>query len=526
MRVVLQQHPIAQAVGGTLSISASAGGLSAASRRKCSAQETAEAHPSRHPRQPFARRGDATGDADNEGAERDASGRGSADALPVAEQAKDTLLRLQQQRAATEAFAAAIRNWTAWSGKSASLVNIYGFLAANAWMPVKRSSGSPASPAKGSGGTDGAGTHKGWDTDDAVQDLVRRLETGLSSQAQQLALYDRPLPIYTAVRVKEVGKEAAGHDVAQDCRQEARGGEEQDAEDLSLTEYEWYEWTPCDFYSADSGRSIPVWALGRQFENGTSVSVCPEMPVSILFGVWGAAFTANASEVLRSLTGLGVLEQQRLLAANPSADSSAVATGHGIVNSHTNPSATSFSSSSSTNTSTTTSNNKHVDRFQWVIDTISIARAIETPLLQGVSQDAGARQGGEGKERKPVGAHSRLAAEFQKFRFVEPFECADPFATDRVHAPRTPAAAVDGGVAGGENSEQWERGDAAECGGTRLSGSSAAGAGNCEHTRCNMKLTDAGVHINAPFPAVLRPQRRADLILCLDARSLAGQPSA
>jgi hypothetical protein len=41
-----------------------------------------------------------------------------------------------------------------------------------------------------------------------------------------------------------------------------------------------------------------------------------------------------------------------------------------------------------------------------------------------------------------------------------------------------------------------------------------------------MLLTDAGVHINAPFPAVLRPQRRADVIICFDARSLAGIGSA
>ena len=482
LSVVLQQHPVAQAVASTLSA-------------------------------------------------RSGGGEGDREGLPVAaQQAKGTLHRLQQQRASARAFAAAIRNWTAWSGKSASLVNIYGILAANAWMPVD------SSPMGGD--VDGA-THKARNKDDDVDEaLLRRLEIGLSSQAKQLTLYDRPLPIYTAVRVKEVGEEAV-----HGAKQEAPGAQEQTdaADDLSLVEYQWYEWTPFDFYSANSGQSIPVWALGRQFEQGTSVSVCPEMPVSILFGVWGAAFTANASEVLRSITGLGVLQQQLLhsgtlsgtLSGTP--DSSAASTGQVCVNTNTtSPAANLHNSATATHH---THNSKHVERFQWVIDTINFARALETPLLKGVSHDTSATQSGEGKARKGVSPHSRLAAEFQKFRFVEPFECSDPFVTAPVHHPRsaywppTPAAAVD--VHGGESNEQWERADSPVCDAPhsaphRERGFPSAGAGNSEQTGSNitMQLTDAGVHINAPFPAVLRPQRRADVIICFDARSLAGISSA
>jgi len=340
------------------------------------------------------------------------------------------------------------------------------------------------------------------------------------------------------VRVKEVGEEAV-----HGAKQEAPGAQEQTdaADDLSLVEYQWYEWTPFDFYSANSGQSIPVWALGRQFEQGTSVSVCPEMPVSILFGVWGAAFTANASEVLRSITGLGVLQQQLLhsgtlsgtLSGTP--DSSAASTGQVCVNTNTtSPAANLHNSATATHH---THNSKHVERFQWVIDTINFARALETPLLKGVSHDTSATQSGEGKARKGVSPHSRLAAEFQKFRFVEPFECSDPFVTAPVHHPRsaywppTPAAAVD--VHGGESNEQWERADSPVCDAPhsaphRERGFPSAGAGNSEQTGSNitMQLTDAGVHINAPFPAVLRPQRRADVIICFDARSLAGISSA
>ena len=478
LSVVLQQHPVAQAVASTLSAS---GG-----------------------------------------------GEGASDGLPVAaQQAKGTLHRLQQQRASAQAFAAAIRNWTAWSGKSASLVNIYGFLAANAWMPVD------SSP-RGSDADDDGATHKARHTDDDLDDLLRRLESGLSSQAKLLTLYDRPLPIYTAVRVKEVGEEAV-----HGSKQEAPGAQEQDdvVEDLSLVEYQWYEWTPFDFYSADSGQSIPVWALGRQFEQGTSVSVCPEMPVSILFGVWGAAFTANASEVLRSITGLGVLQQQQLHSGTHSGtlDSSAASTGQVCVNTNTTSPAANLSNSATATHHT--HNSKHVERFQWVVDTINFARALETPLLKGVSHDAEATKSGEGKPRKGASPHSRLAAEFQKFRFVEPFECADPFVTAPMHPqssanwPPTPAAAVD--VPGGESNEQWERADSPACDPPhsaphRQSGFSSAGAGNSEQTGSNMTmlLTDAGVHINAPFPAVLRPQRRADVIICFDARSLAGIGSA
>jgi len=219
-------------------------------------------------------------------------------------QAQEAIQRLERQRASAEAFAAAIQNWTVWSGKSLSLVNIYGFFAANAWLPAEGERYWDAGA--GENGVGGGGGN-GKARLSVEEQMLIRLEVGLSSQAQQLLSYDRPFPIYTAVRVKEIVCETGASKASPLYDDVQDGGEELG------TQYQWYEWTAYDFYSSDSGQSIPVWAFGRKFEEGISVSVCPEMSLSILFGVWGAAFTANASEVLRSLTGLGIKKQQQVV---------------------------------------------------------------------------------------------------------------------------------------------------------------------------------------------------------------------
>ena len=188
--------------------------------------------------------------------------------------------------------------------------------------------------------------------------------------------------------------------------------------------------------------------------------------------------------------------------------------------------------------------NRHFERFQWVIDTISMARALETPLFQGdlfsskrdtqCDAQSSAALGGNATTRSSSGrnsaaAHSKLAAEFQKFRFVEPFECHNPFVatapsarqscTTSTSTAPTAAAAAAAGV-------HTDANRAAPTAGAQHSAADSSGPGSGERVerdmRKIMKLTDAGVHFNAPFPAVLRPHRRSDVIVCLDARSLAG----
>jgi hypothetical protein len=112
---------------------------------------------------------------------------------------------------------------SAWTGKSASLVTIYGFLAANAWLPApaaaaradaqelaeradssSSSSGSGTFRGKSAAGAGGAGVAGAGAGAASLEDtMVARLEMGVSWQAMQLLEYDRPFPIYTAVAVKE-----------------------------------------------------------------------------------------------------------------------------------------------------------------------------------------------------------------------------------------------------------------------------------------------------------------------------------
>mmetsp|Transcript_16499 Transcript_16499/g.39438 ORF Transcript_16499/g.39438 Transcript_16499/m.39438 type:complete len:1357 (+) Transcript_16499:109-4179(+) len=159
----------------------------------------------------------------------------------------------QRKVEAKDSLAYTLGEWYKWSS-SPSLVELYGFTVANAWLLPRPNDDAP------------------------------RLGRGLSSQRSTLASGSRPLPIYTAVRLQDEAEEGGAG---------AEGGEGD--------EYEWVEFTPMTFASCRSGRSVPVWALGRSFHQGRSVSCGPELPLPILFGMWGAAFTASPREVLRAL---------------------------------------------------------------------------------------------------------------------------------------------------------------------------------------------------------------------------------
>ena len=123
-----------------------------------------------------------------------------------------------------------------------------------------------------------------------------------------------------------------------------------------------------------------------------------------------------------------------------------------------------------------------------------------------------------------------LISAAQKFRFVQPFECANPFVdadTGHEGVDARDGAASASGMGGeracfhtrgpGTEPESEERGEAGGWWSQR--GGSEGGEGRRGGSRLRtINLTDAGVHFNAPFPAVLRPDRRADVIICLDAR--------
>ena len=61
----------------------------------------------------------------------------------------------------------------------------------------------------------------------------------------------------------------------------------------------WVEFNPFEVSSRELGFSIPIWALGRIFENGTTKDFSPELDLGFLFGTWGAAFAGNFQEILK-----------------------------------------------------------------------------------------------------------------------------------------------------------------------------------------------------------------------------------
>ncbi|PYH44255.1 putative phospholipase A2 (PlaA) [Aspergillus saccharolyticus JOP 1030-1] len=136
----------------------------------------------------------------------------------------------------------------------------------------------------------------------------------LSNQRYNLTNGAHPLPIYTAVRHEiptvdihdENGKLSKAEDLIQESKKEAW--------------FQWFEFTPYEFFCEELGAGIPTWALGRHFYNGANVkreqiSPIPELRVPGLMGIWGSAFCATLSHyykeirpVVRGITGFGGID--------------------------------------------------------------------------------------------------------------------------------------------------------------------------------------------------------------------------
>ncbi|PFH62700.1 hypothetical protein XA68_12378 [Ophiocordyceps unilateralis] len=146
--------------------------------------------------------------------------------------------------------------------------------------------------------------------------LVPRGELGvnerdfkLSNQREFVKLGQRPLPIYSAVR----------HEIPEleDGGEKASGAEE--ARDKSW--FQWYEFTPYEFFCEEFGAGIPTWAVGRRFNDGEDVPLghgfhLPEIRMPLLMGIFGSAFCATLSHYYReirplvlSLSGFGAVDQ-------------------------------------------------------------------------------------------------------------------------------------------------------------------------------------------------------------------------
>lgn len=139
---------------------------------------------------------------------------------------------------------------------------------------------------------------------------VNEYDLKVSNQRYHVDKGAHPLPIYTAVRheipVESEKIDGAVHDTLQDAKRDAW--------------FQWFEWTPYEFFCEELGAGIPTWAIGRRFDKGHSVwrdngLALPEIRVPMLMGIWGSAFCATLSHyykeirpIVRGLTGFGAID--------------------------------------------------------------------------------------------------------------------------------------------------------------------------------------------------------------------------
>ncbi|KAI9934888.1 hypothetical protein ASPWEDRAFT_117521 [Aspergillus wentii DTO 134E9] len=156
----------------------------------------------------------------------------------------------------------------------------------------------------------------------AARLLVPRGELGildrdlkLSNQKYNLANGAHPLPIYTAVR-----HEIPGIDGEDGEHRQRPMPEKRIKESKSEAWFQWFEFTPYEFFCEELSAGIPTWALGRHFNKGRDAIPdgelpIPELRVPGLMGVWGSAFCATLSHyykeirpVIKGVAGFGGID--------------------------------------------------------------------------------------------------------------------------------------------------------------------------------------------------------------------------
>uniref|UniRef100_A0A093VJV2 Lysophospholipase n=1 Tax=Talaromyces marneffei PM1 TaxID=1077442 RepID=A0A093VJV2_TALMA len=134
----------------------------------------------------------------------------------------------------------------------------------------------------------------------------------LSNQRDYVQDGSNPLPIYTAVR----------HEIPAPDKEEIKGRravEKVKEEALKEAWFQWFEFTPYEFFCEEFGAGIPMWAVGRHFYGGRDQppNTCPvpELRIPALMGIWGSAFCATLAHyykevrpVVKGLAGFGGID--------------------------------------------------------------------------------------------------------------------------------------------------------------------------------------------------------------------------
>ena len=117
----------------------------------------------------------------------------------------------------------------------------------------------------------------------------------VSDQRKYIDNGRHPLPIYTAVR-HEIPNVAVPDKTKEELREQAR----------KEAWFQWFEWTPYEFFCEELEAGIPTWAIGRQFDKGKTVwrengLALPELRMPVLMGIWGSAFCATLSHYYKEI---------------------------------------------------------------------------------------------------------------------------------------------------------------------------------------------------------------------------------
>jgi phospholipase A2 len=146
----------------------------------------------------------------------------------------------------------------------------------------------------------------------AARLLVPRGELGveardlkLSNQRDSIDDGSHPLPIYTAVRHEIPLEEYKS--IKEDLSGSASESTKEKAKQESW--FQWFEFTPYEFWCEELDAGIPTWSLGRQFSNGIDVPRSnglglPELRIPQLLGIFGSAFCATLSHYYKEVQPL------------------------------------------------------------------------------------------------------------------------------------------------------------------------------------------------------------------------------
>lgn len=124
----------------------------------------------------------------------------------------------------------------------------------------------------------------------------------LSNQRAYLAGGRHPLPIYTAVRHEIPLEEVASKDEPVNTAEVEATKEKAKQESW----FQWFEFTPYEFFCEELDAGIPSWGVGRRYQNGSSIPHTmdlhlPESRLPLLMGIWGSAFCATLAHYYQEI---------------------------------------------------------------------------------------------------------------------------------------------------------------------------------------------------------------------------------